>query len=565
MGLHSEHAIKPGNTVGVRGWRFEYWAESWRPYGILLLLSGLVFGRTLWFGYTYFDDDIIILQHFSSISGLSQIGEAFRHFYFVTYYRPIVTLSFILDARISGISPWMYHLSNYAYHLVATCLVFVLLSKLGVTRKTALIASALFTISPVLTQSVAWIPGRNDSLLAIFVLVSVITLAEAVASGRASLVLLHIVCFFISLLTKETALILPLIYLWYLHFVANVPVLSRETGKYIVGWLIAIAAWFFMRSLAIEGVHRIYTLSTFIGNLRVPLELLGKMVVPFRMSGYATFDIALLGAGICIVLAMAFLMITRRNARSPLSIFGIIWIVSFILPSLVVHTSGHRFDYLESRAYTSVAGMSILIAALFERNTLKSSGWWRAAISLVALLYAAVASGYSLQFRDGVSFWTHAVKMSPTAADAHYSLGLAYMRGKNIPKAVASYREAVALDPTNIAYHNNLGIAYGEGGSLDDAESEFQEAARLHPSDPIAYANLGMLYFQKKNFSAVEQNLKQALALDSNFTDVERMLIALYKYEQNEEGARYYTEKLQHQPPKTVSPDLPSDSAEIAP
>jgi len=444
-------------------------------------------------------------------------------------------------------SPWVYHCSNLIYHLIASCLTFSLISRLQVSRQIAFFATTLFTLNPLVTQAVAWIPGRNDSLLTIFILASFIALIRSRAPDRGYLVIVHLLLFLFSLLTKETALVFPLLCLFYLHYLARIPILSREIATYVLGWLIVGSVWFFMRKLALGEIDRVYTLDTFIHNLRVVPELLGKIVIPLHLSGYPTFNTIPLIIGVAIASLIAFIFITQKDARNNVNMFALVWLIIFMLPSLVVHIgdSEHRFSYLESRAYISVVVLSLLVAGLFQCGVLKLN---RSGVQLCVIassLYAMVALNYSSNFRDSLTYWSHATRVSPKAADAYFSLGLAFMTSENLNHAVENYRKAVALDPTNFAYHNNLGIAYGQRRSLDQAETEFDKSIELNPSDPIAHSNLGFVYFLKNDFSESEKHLKEALALDPNYLDALRMLIGLYTYEKKYNEARIYSEKLQ--------------------
>ena len=520
---------------------------SWRPYLVLIILGVLVFGRTIWFGYTYFDDDLFILKHYSSISSISRCVAAFQIPYFGQYYRPILAVSFTLDAQISGTSPWMYHCSNVLYHLIASCLTFSLLSRLHLSRMTAFIGGVFFTINPIVTQCVAWIPGRNDSLLTIVVLLSCIALIRFVSTQRWYLFFVHLMLFFLCLLTKESALVFPFLCLYVLWFLQGVPVVSKKSAAFAVGWSLMILVWFLMRRVALEGIQQGYTASMLVSNLRVIVEMLGKMVLPLRMSPYPTFDPLSLVLGIAVAALVAGVLIVHRPARSRLSLFALLWFLLFILPSLVVHVDvEHRYHYLESRAYASVIGLSMFVAALFQTKSQNLGKWGGRFILLVVTIYALVAMNYSSTFEDPVSHWTRAVQMSPNSADAYYNLGIVQTDvKKDLGEAVESYKKAIALDSAISNYHNNLGIVYGRRGALDFAEVEFNKAIQFDSSSPLPHSNLGNLYFLRNDFPRAEKLLKEALLLDSSLTDAQGMLVNLYSREKKYDQMRYYADRLQ--------------------
>lgn len=164
-----------GNSVDLAE---KIFLKGWRPYFWLLLLGFLIYYQTLHFNFVYFDDDILVISNQKFISQLSNIPQAFKDDVFLSffdvYYRPLLTVSFIFDAQLSGGAPWAYHLTNLLLHLISTLLLYLLLKKLGVIKDLAFFFAAVFAVHPVLSQAVGWIPGRNDPLLALFLLSSFI-------------------------------------------------------------------------------------------------------------------------------------------------------------------------------------------------------------------------------------------------------------------------------------------------------------------------------------------------------------------------------------------------------
>jgi hypothetical protein len=99
-------------------------------YFWFLLLAFFLYLPSLFFDFSYFDDNVLILD---KLFFLKNIGNFFRIFqqdvFYLSssgsYYRPILTLSFMLDAQISGKYPFFYHLSNVLYHLTASLLFYL--------------------------------------------------------------------------------------------------------------------------------------------------------------------------------------------------------------------------------------------------------------------------------------------------------------------------------------------------------------------------------------------------------------------------------------------------------
>ena len=150
------------------------------PYAWIASLGFILYCQTLFFNFTYLNNNVLILDHYHFLRNLTNLFRSFTQDVFQithsadAYYRPMLTISFILDAQLGKTYPSMYHLTNLALHLMTSCLVFIFLKKLKYKPVLTGLFALIFTIHPVLTQAVVWIPGRNDSLLTIFILINFI-------------------------------------------------------------------------------------------------------------------------------------------------------------------------------------------------------------------------------------------------------------------------------------------------------------------------------------------------------------------------------------------------------
>ena len=78
------------------------------------------------------------------------------------YYRPIISLSYMIDYAVWGLKPWGFHLSNIIFHTVSCILVYLIFNSLFNNRSISIITSLLFACHPIHTESVTWISGRTD-------------------------------------------------------------------------------------------------------------------------------------------------------------------------------------------------------------------------------------------------------------------------------------------------------------------------------------------------------------------------------------------------------------------
>ena len=134
-------------------------------FAVALVLSAHTWG----FGLTFLDDNEIVRTRAEWLGKASSFADSFTHRYFLSdvnvYYRPLVNLSFAVNAHLGGSNPWVYHFTNGVLHASACVLLLLSMLRMGIDRGSALAACALFIVNPMQVASVAWIPGRNDLLL----------------------------------------------------------------------------------------------------------------------------------------------------------------------------------------------------------------------------------------------------------------------------------------------------------------------------------------------------------------------------------------------------------------
>ena len=141
---------------------------KWVYAGIIAAVCVLLYARAVGFNYTYADDDWLIKDNLSYNSDLSNITHSFTRILGSSYYRPVLVITFILEAQIAGDKILFYHITNLLLHLGGSLLVFFVLRKMGYKNLMSLFFGIFFAVHPILTPAAVWISGRNDYLLTVF-------------------------------------------------------------------------------------------------------------------------------------------------------------------------------------------------------------------------------------------------------------------------------------------------------------------------------------------------------------------------------------------------------------
>lgn len=86
------------------------------------------------------------------------------------------------------------------------------------------------------------------------------------------------------------------------------------------------------------------------------------------------------------------------------------------------------------------------------------------------------------RYKDAVSAYHRLLRVSPTYAVGHYSLGRAYDRAHDSVRALQSYRRCLALDPHLSNAYSNMGVIFLNEQRPQEAVGVLEVAERLRPS-----------------------------------------------------------------------------------
>ncbi len=129
-------------------------------------------------------------------------------------YRPITNLSYWIDHRLFGLTPFGFHLGNLLWHTATALLVFVLFRELWPTETlVALMGAALFAVHPVHTEAVAWVSGRSEVLAAFWGLLAFLAHRRADREGASASLwrVAALAAWLVALGAKEMAATIPLL------------------------------------------------------------------------------------------------------------------------------------------------------------------------------------------------------------------------------------------------------------------------------------------------------------------------------------------------------------------
>ncbi|MBI5325057.1 MAG: hypothetical protein HZB41_07280, partial [Ignavibacteriae bacterium] len=451
---YSKSAVKQKNIKTETDWRKVFIVAG---SALLIIIAGFIlYNNVLKYNLVFCDDNIFVNNFYGFNSDINNIKTSFEKTVGTTYYRPMLNVSFILDAVRGGMEPWVYHQTNLIFHLLASCLVFLLLIKLKYPLIPSIFFGFFILIHPILTPSAAWISGRNDSMITIFVALSFILFLfyiEANTQWKMILLPLHLLFFAASIYTKEIAFVFPAVCIAFVFFFRKEKNLFRT--KYIIagtGWLVVGFIWFFMRLKAIENVKNPdeIGLNPILKNLPTLPAMVGKIFLPVKMIALSSFELFSIITGIIVIILITVYLIKSKKLDKNKAFFGVIWFALFLLPTFLVRIIyvDDFFDYAEHRAFLPMLGIIIILIEILKDLKVDFKKPAFLVPAFVILITLGVRSYvYAENFENRKTFWSHMTDIYPLKPRGYLDLGKAYFAENDLKTAEAMYTRGIELNP----------------------------------------------------------------------------------------------------------------------
>ncbi|HAH32372.1 MAG TPA: hypothetical protein DCL44_08675 [Elusimicrobia bacterium] len=546
--------VEPGG--GLFGDAF---LNSNKPFIWICFTGFLLYFRTVFFNFSYLDDNTL-LDKFDFVSNLSNLpaffkGDVFNSHLGGAYYRPIITVVSMLDTLWGGKNPGAYHFTNVILHLFVCSLVFRVLVKLNYKRTVSFFYALFFTVHPVLTQAVAWIPGRNDILLALFALLSFMSFLSFLEERKWARLAAHLLFLLLALLTKENAVVLCALCVFFMVYIKTAAVIGRGPGKPLegnyfplwAGWVVVVLGWFLVRKAVLKTVFGNAAFDVFgslAHNLPALAGYLGKIFFPVNLGILPVLKDLPVTYGIIAAVLIGVMIFASGQKRANFVVFGILWFLSFLLPSFI-QSSAAVANFREDRMYLPLVGFMFILAELDIPGIFKLSRRWSLALGGgIICVFFSLAFVHTGNFRDRISFWKKAVASSPSYAFNYNNLGSMYYLEGDPAKAESLWLKAVSINPEERLVHGNLGLIYMNRGQFREAEEYYLREIKLNPLYDNVYLNIGLLYYGAGFRDKAELYWETAININPDFAKVYANL-ALLNYQKKDIGkAKFYIKQM---------------------
>jgi hypothetical protein len=352
---------------------------GWWSLAAAMAVTLVAYSRGLFVGFL--SDDFVLLE-IDDFTGWRQgTSQLFR-------LLPIWMLQ-AADGIRPSLSPVIAHILSLTLHVANGALLHAIALRLRLEPAAAVLAAALFLLFPASAEAVVWASGLQDVLMA------TASLGLVLATLDARHPALLFACVLAGLLSKETAVVMPLLAaaaLW-ARGTKPAPVVART----LVACALVAAAFGLWRIQSGVGTFAVpptrylikEILATAFGTLAVPWTTDELRAAP--LVGIVMASTVALGAW-TIVLRAATIPVAR------VAVFGVAWVILSVAPVyslfFVSNTlEGSRYLYLPS------AGWAVLLASAAALATSRRGRLVRWALCVVAALWAVVTYAHVAPWR----------------------------------------------------------------------------------------------------------------------------------------------------------------------
>jgi protein O-mannosyl-transferase len=456
-------------------------------------------------------------------------------------YRPMNLMPMLLNHALWGNNPFGYHAFLLLLHLANTCLVYVLIRKLvSGSAMAAMFGAGVFALHPARVESVAWISGGIDPLVALFLLSAMLAhrvFADNLNSDKKWRYLgLSLICFQLALWSKEVAFIFPLVVLAhdliYRRKIQRSVILLQT--MVIVGYLIA-------RNLALGKVEQLSAidLSQFSKVMDFALGYIEILVLPVHIPFYikppehSVSSMLGIFSAIILVALIGFAWRSFDVARRKDLMFSIVWAIGFFWPGILLafYTDGF---FAGRYLYVPMAGVAIFVAILYDYLNV---AYPRLRTSIMASCVLIVACYGLLTWKaipawhDNETIYTKVTQDAPEEALGFRGLGQFYFNREDYASAEKNYLLALQKSRTPDSRVDSLvalGTINGIKNNLAQSESYLQEAIKIDPKNSDAWSGLGNLAWVRGQSDQAISLYEKALSIKPGNHEAAVNLASLY-------------------------------------
>jgi len=471
-------------------------------------------------------------------------------------YRPLVLSSFAVNYGLSGYGPFGYHLLNVVLHILVTWALFCLARRLGFSFGAALVATSLFAVHPLHVEAVTGIVGRAELMMALGVLMALVWYIDGGAPVRLTIRygLASLVAFIIALLSKEQAMMLPALLVFYdLSAWDNRTSWKRRVWngmRRYVWYLLTLFSYLVIRAIILAD-QKDWPVVPFLDNplahqewpsrlfsaLAVSGNYLWLFIWPEKLSADYSYNAIPLATGPweagvvissfawCALLGVALWSYFKGSRKAFFSV-GLTFVMFLPTSNFLISIGtimGERLFYLPS------AGLCLLLGACWDwprvRRLFHRYPVSRAigiGIFAALLLLLSLRTFYRNEdWRSNETLFHRAIEVVPNSAKARAGLAGSQLRKNEFEQALENYEAAMRIYPDYPLYYPRFALNIGSTlislGRVSAGIPYLKKAVELKPDFAVAQYNLGFAYLLQGSWKESEKAFGEAVRFNPDY------------------------------------------------
>ncbi len=514
---------------------------------LVVLAAFLAYISSFGNGFAWDDTNVIITNPVLGGSPLALFNtiDVGRDYELLPYYRPLAQLTFLIEGRLHGFNPKYMHVVNVLLHVVNSFLVYRL-ARIFSGKNTAFLAGLLFAVHPINTETVNFLSGgRNTMLASLFALLAFLVYRRAVLQDSFAAATMSSLFFLAGLFSKESAFMAVAFMVglefaqqpkntqqWRHSLIRLLPCAAASSMYLVMRWITLsplgiqasiipgfgadkLMAMYNMPDLWERVFDNIYIIPRYFLTLILPLKITLRYEVPQNLAGHA----------LLLVIAWSFIIMTLiwllGKGLGRMTLFGLVWFVVWYLPvsGIAMFPStpmADRYLYLPAIGLWLVAADQTSRLSSFRQGGGRRFGAVVAAIVIVAL--GGRTAMRNFDWRDDITLFGKFAEQYPDNAYSHAGLGNAYyaMRERNsqyLDLAEEELLKTLEMQPLIQGVHLTLGNIRLTKGDNEGALHYYTIALGIYPLEKEALLNRAITLENLGRGSEALDDFKRFLAI----------------------------------------------------
>ncbi|OGC45472.1 hypothetical protein A2V49_02905 [candidate division WWE3 bacterium RBG_19FT_COMBO_34_6] len=439
--------------------------------------------------------------------------------------------------NIFGPNQAAYHTVSIFLHIINVYLFFLIVYNIF-DKKIAAIASTIFAIHPLVSETVIWISATNYLINTFFLFVCTLLFLFFKKTGRKKyFIILSILYIIVCLTFKNPWVLIVPFFLAGLNFFILGESIKKIKNYYIFApiFLIALGAFIYIgRSTVSQRVASLISpeatpyLNRLPYTFYMPAELIlypknlslyheGEMITKFKYNFMAVVFFFI------IISIIYFLKKHPESKVGGLIILSYISILPVFSPIQVAWFFADRYMYVAIGLFGIILAKFILyIDKIFPKKNMIII-----LLSVITIIYCSRTIIRTGDWKTRKKLWLATEKVAPYSQRVHNNLGDVYGVERDWEKSLQHFAFALKIDPNYTDAMHNMANTFLNMGDLDNAEKLYKRSVEITPGLYQSYYKLGVIYLARNMPDQAKLFFNKTLELQPNFTPATQALQTL--------------------------------------